>query len=90
MRLRCSLRILPLVLILGLLAPAAGGAGATPFSAADLVRLERISDPQLAPDGSQVAFAVWEGADEESGAPTAVPTACGCATCAGPIRERTA
>jgi dipeptidyl aminopeptidase/acylaminoacyl peptidase len=31
-----------------------------PFSAADLVRMERVSDPQPSPDGSQIAFVVRE------------------------------
>src|SRR5205823_10793570 len=33
----------------------AAGAGA-PFTVDDLVRLERITDPQLSPDGRQLAF----------------------------------
>ncbi len=36
-------------------ARAAGGGGA-PFTVDDLVRLERITDPQLSPDGRQIAY----------------------------------
>lgn len=35
-------------------------AGATPFSADDLVRLDRVSDPQTSPDGRYVVFTVRE------------------------------
>ena len=40
-------------------AQAAGGAAqaaGAPFTVDDLVRLERITDPQLSPDGRQLAF----------------------------------
>src|SRR6266853_3252171 len=40
---------------LGVAARAADG-GNAPFTVEDLVRLKRISDPQLSPDGRQVAF----------------------------------
>ena len=40
-------------------------ADARPFSAADLARLDRVSDPHLSPDGRFVAFNVrstdWDG-----------------------------
>jgi dipeptidyl aminopeptidase/acylaminoacyl peptidase len=57
-------RILPAALLavaagLGAHRPAAG-AELTPFAAQDLVRFERVSDPQLAPDGSQVAYQLRE------------------------------
>ena len=35
-------------------------AGTRPFTARDLVTLDRVSDPQAAPDGSRVAFTVRE------------------------------
>jgi dipeptidyl aminopeptidase/acylaminoacyl peptidase len=41
--------LLPLLLL-------AGAHAATPFTAEDLVRLERISDPQVSPDGRSVAY----------------------------------
>src|ERR1700684_951928 len=44
---------------------AAGIVQARPFTAADLARLERVSDPHVSPDGRFVAFNVrstdWEG-----------------------------
>ncbi len=43
------------LIALGVAARAADG-GDTPFTVEDLVRLKRISDPQLSPDGRQVAF----------------------------------
>src|SRR3979411_2741347 len=43
------------LIALGVAAPAAGGDNA-PFTVEDLVRLKRITDPQLSPDGRQVAF----------------------------------
>jgi len=38
----------------------AGTAGAAPFTADDLVRLNRLSDPQVSPDGRQVAYVLRE------------------------------
>jgi dipeptidyl aminopeptidase/acylaminoacyl peptidase len=43
------------LIALGVAARAADG-GNAPFTVEDLVRLKRISDPQLSPDGRQVAF----------------------------------
>ena len=40
--------------------PAVLAADTHPFSVDDLVRLRRISDPQVSPDGSQVAFVLRE------------------------------
>ncbi|HVP66616.1 MAG TPA: S9 family peptidase [Anaeromyxobacteraceae bacterium] len=43
---------------LALALPAAASSAAGPFGARDLVTLERLSDPQLSPDGSRLAFVV--------------------------------
>ena len=63
-----QINVMPRILPALLLAAAAGlampdpaaGAEMTPFSAQDLVRFERVSDPQLAPDGSGVAYQLRE------------------------------
>ena len=34
-----------------------------PFSARDLVAMERISDPQVSPDGEWIAFGAWQDGD---------------------------
>jgi hypothetical protein len=53
-------------LLVALLTPpviAAGkpaGAPASAFTADDLVRLKRLSDPQVSPDGRQIAFVLRE------------------------------
>ncbi len=48
----------PLGILLGasLLAAVPGAAGARPFTAQDLVTLDRLSDPVVSPDGGTVAF----------------------------------
>ena len=57
---RLNWTTLPL-LSLTLLATSALASDATkPFSADDLVRLARVSDPQVSPDGKQVVFALRE------------------------------
>ena len=48
---------LALVLLLTLALPA-GAAETHPFSIHDMLAMERISDPRVSPDGTQVAFAV--------------------------------
>ena len=40
------------------LAPALAGAASHPFNVHDLVMMQRVSDPQLSPDGRNVAFAL--------------------------------
>jgi dipeptidyl aminopeptidase/acylaminoacyl peptidase len=54
-----------LALCLGLSLALIGTAGARPFTATDLARLERVSDPRVSPDGRFVAYNVrstdWEG-----------------------------
>jgi dipeptidyl aminopeptidase/acylaminoacyl peptidase len=45
-----------LVGLAAIAAAAAAGRDNAPFTADDLVRLERITDPQLSPDGRQLAF----------------------------------
>jgi dipeptidyl aminopeptidase/acylaminoacyl peptidase len=47
------------LLALALAGPAATH-GAPPFSATEMMRLKRLADPQVSPDGSQVAFALTE------------------------------
>jgi dipeptidyl aminopeptidase/acylaminoacyl peptidase len=55
------MRPLSLALILLLTAWNAGAADAVhPFDAKDLVMMDRVSDPHLSPDGSQLAFSVRE------------------------------
>ena len=51
--------LLATTLVLGTHSPPAGAA-MTPFSADDLVRFERVSDPQLSPDGTQLAYQLRE------------------------------
>ncbi len=51
---------LPLLLLTISAAFAATGSGSQAFTADDLVRLKRLSDPQVAPDGQRVAFLVRE------------------------------
>lgn len=46
-----------IVVALACLAPALAG-GARPFTVEDMVRMERIAEPAVSPDGSQVAFTV--------------------------------
>jgi dipeptidyl aminopeptidase/acylaminoacyl peptidase len=48
-----------LAVALACLAPSAALA-APPFTAAEMMKLRRLSDPQVSPDGSQVAFALTE------------------------------
>ncbi len=48
------------IALCALLVPAAHAAAAQPFTADDLVRLKRISDPQVSPDGRHVAFVLRE------------------------------
>jgi dipeptidyl aminopeptidase/acylaminoacyl peptidase len=48
------------VALCALLAPAAPAASTKPFTADDLIRLKRISDPQVSPDGRHVAFVLRE------------------------------
>ena len=48
---------LALVLLLTLALPA-GAADTHPFSIHDMLAMERISDPRVSPDGTQVAFVV--------------------------------
>ena len=43
-----------------LAAPALAASAPHPFDAHDLVMMDRVSDPHLSPDSSQVAFAVRE------------------------------
>jgi acylaminoacyl-peptidase len=57
--------------------PASPPAAKQAFTAADLVRLRRISDPQVSPDGRWVAFTLRETA--------AAPT-CGCSSSARATR----
>ncbi|MFO1469179.1 MAG: S9 family peptidase [Steroidobacteraceae bacterium] len=45
-----------LPLLLCLAAGAAGAAAAPPFTALDLVTLQRVSDPQVSPDGKRVVY----------------------------------
>ena len=47
-------------LLLAVPMPAVLAADTHPFSVEDLVRLRRISDPQVSPDGNQVAFVLRE------------------------------
>src|SRR3972149_7239860 len=50
-------------LLLALLATALGSpfaAAAPPFTATEMMKLKRLADPQLSPDGSQVAYALTE------------------------------
>ena len=58
------MRILLVTACILLLAGAPGAAGAKPkrqpFSAHDLVMLERVSDPRLAPDGRHVSYQLRE------------------------------
>ncbi len=55
------MRFLSLALVLMLIAWNASAADAPhPFVAKDLVMMDRVSDPQLSPDGSSAAFAVRE------------------------------
>jgi dipeptidyl aminopeptidase/acylaminoacyl peptidase len=49
----------PLALALVCLAPASSPA-ATPFTATEMMKLGRLADPQVSPDGSLVAFALTE------------------------------
>src|SRR5262245_25388604 len=58
---RCSFGVLSALAASTLLAqsgPAAGGKG--PFTADDLVRMKRVSDPQVSPDGRYVAYVMSE------------------------------
>src|SRR5690349_4114871 len=48
------------IAVLGALLAPAAFAAPRGFTADDLVRLDRVSDPQLAPDGKSVAFALRE------------------------------
>ncbi|HSN16849.1 MAG TPA: S9 family peptidase [Gammaproteobacteria bacterium] len=55
------MRLLSLALALSLLAWDASAADTThPFDAHDLVMMDRVSDPQLSPEGSSAAFSVRE------------------------------
>ena len=55
-----SLAVLALSLGTGSVHAAPQSAGPQPFTADDLVRLKRISDPQVSPDGRWVAFTLRE------------------------------
>jgi dipeptidyl aminopeptidase/acylaminoacyl peptidase len=46
------------LLILALVLPAGAAAETHPFSVHDMLAMDRISDPRVSPDGTQVAFAV--------------------------------
>src|SRR5512135_2109086 len=47
----------PLLLLAALLVALPGAAAEThPFSVNDMLAMDRVSDPQLSPDGSQAAF----------------------------------
>lgn len=48
------------LVLAGLLGLAAGAADARPFDVEDLVRIARVSDPQVAPDGKTVAYVLRE------------------------------
>ena len=45
-----------LLLLVGLIGFVSAGADARPFTATDLVDLDRISDPQVSPDGRRIVF----------------------------------
>src|SRR5262249_38239828 len=50
-------RLVPRTLLLCLASLAAAAAGAAPpLTATEMMKLERLADPQLSPDGSQVAY----------------------------------
>ncbi|WP_206203119.1 S9 family peptidase [Thioalkalivibrio sp. XN8] len=52
--------IMRILVLAGLLAMAATVAAARPFDVEDLVRLARVSDPQVAPDGRAVVYVLRE------------------------------
>ena len=57
MRYRATHRLMSAILLLAM----AATAGATqPFTADDLVRLKRVSDPQVSPDGRHAVFVLRE------------------------------
>jgi dipeptidyl aminopeptidase/acylaminoacyl peptidase len=56
----CPIVINRVMLVLLTLAVPVVGAAGTPFTVQDLVRVKRLSDPQLSPDGRYVAFALRE------------------------------
>ena len=51
-------RLVSLTILLGLLAGAAHAAETHPFSVHDMLAMDRISDPQVSPDGKLVAFSL--------------------------------
>jgi dipeptidyl aminopeptidase/acylaminoacyl peptidase len=60
LRLRSSFALLCVLVPLAVARAQGQGGQHQPFSAEDLVRLKRISDPELAPDGKTVAFVLRE------------------------------
>ena len=66
-------------LLSGFLVQAAQAQEQKPFSVEDLVRLDRVSDPQVSPDGRYVAFTVtkptWTptSAAQTSGSSISIP-----------------
>jgi dipeptidyl aminopeptidase/acylaminoacyl peptidase len=57
---RYAARVLLLVLALASLAPLASGQTYRPFTINDLLKVRRVSDPQLSPDGRLLAFTVTD------------------------------
>jgi dipeptidyl aminopeptidase/acylaminoacyl peptidase len=52
------LRLLSLTFLVGLLAGTVHAAGTHPFSVHDMLAMDRIADPRVSPDGTEVAFSV--------------------------------
>jgi dipeptidyl aminopeptidase/acylaminoacyl peptidase len=50
----------PLLALFAALGLAAAAAAAPPFTATELMKLKRLTDPQLSPDGTQVAYVLTE------------------------------
>lgn len=57
---RCCSLFLPALVAAALLAGSPAALAGTPFTATEMMKLKRISDPQVSPDGSLVAFAQTE------------------------------
>ena len=51
-------RRMPVVVLVAVALGIASGAAARPFTVEDLVRMERVSDPAVSPDGGRIAFTV--------------------------------
>jgi dipeptidyl aminopeptidase/acylaminoacyl peptidase len=51
---------LSLASLLAAFGPTAAAAGTPPFTATEMMKLKRLADPQLHPDGTQLAFALTE------------------------------